>query len=75
MTIASWAFIHIVVLLGSAVIAAEVRAQDSAREKCCKQMNGRWEANRQTGEMRCFGNVGADAYYRCVAAGGLSKKK
>jgi hypothetical protein len=52
--------------------AGDAHAQ-TAREKCCKQMSGRWEANRRTGEMRCFG-VASNPYYQCVAAGGLRKK-
>jgi len=42
-------------------------AQSTPRSVCCTQLNGRWEANRRTGEMRCFG-VNTDQYYKCVAS-------
>ena len=51
------------VLLGAATSAI---AQSTPRSECCKQLNGRWEANRRTGEMRCFG-VSSTPYYQCVA--------
>jgi hypothetical protein len=41
-------------------------AQSTPRSVCCTQLRGRWEANRRTGEMRCFG-VNTSEYYKCVA--------
>jgi hypothetical protein len=41
-------------------------AQSTPRSVCCKEMNGRWEENRRTKEMRCFG-VDGNRYYQCVA--------
>jgi hypothetical protein len=53
----------IVIVLGSSV---PVLAQSTPRSVCCKEMHGRWEENRRTKEMRCFG-VDTNRYYACVA--------
>lgn len=50
-------------LLGSGGTAA---AQSTPRAECCKQLNGRWQENPRTKEMRCYG-VNSNAYYACVA--------
>jgi hypothetical protein len=55
---------------GAAVLMttiSDASAQSTPRSVCCAQLNGRWEANRRTGEMRCFG-VNTDQYYKCVAS-------
>ena len=41
-------------------------AQSTPRSVCCKELNGRWQENRRTKEMRCFG-VNGNRYYQCVA--------
>ena len=41
-------------------------AQSTPRSVCCKDLNGRWEENRRTKEMRCYG-VDSNRYYQCVA--------
>ncbi len=41
-------------------------AQSTPRSECCKQLNGRWQENMRTKEMRCYG-VNGNAYYACVA--------
>ncbi|TMJ06240.1 MAG: hypothetical protein E6G97_00825 [Alphaproteobacteria bacterium] len=41
-------------------------AQSTSRSVCCKELNGRWEENRRTNEMRCYG-VDTNRYYSCVA--------
>ena len=46
--------------------ASAASAQSTPRSVCCKELNGRWEENRRTKEMRCYG-VNANSYYACVA--------
>jgi hypothetical protein len=59
--------IAIAIVAGTLLSGATVlSAQSTARSECCKQMNGRWEANGRTGEMRCFG-VETNRYYQCVS--------
>lgn len=54
------------IIAGTLSGVTTVLAQSTPRSECCKQMNGRWEAARRTGEMRCFG-VETNRYYQCVA--------
>ena len=58
-----WRIAVTTALLSNATAAS---AQSTPRSVCCKELNGRWEENRRTKEMRCFG-VSGNQYYACVA--------
>jgi hypothetical protein len=64
-------FAVIVAVATQWVFEAPAQAAQTAREKCCVQMNGVWRAGRG-GDMRCFSLArgAGDAYYKCVAAKG-----
>ena len=56
-----------VIAVGALMSAGQAAlAQSTPRSVCCKELNGRWEENRRTKEMRCYG-VSGNRYYACVA--------
>jgi hypothetical protein len=60
------ALLRTLIIGGGLLVSGVAFAQSTPRSVCCKEMGGRWEENRYTKEMRCYG-VATNPYYACVA--------